>query len=115
MIQQQHLTEFPKQELSEGKKVTIPGLGVDIKKAMEQYLRGSLVERAKGFYESKGMIIPDFHKMDKIEKLLALNEFRKRYKDASTALGKAASASIQRLSNQKKSIRDESKPGESKS
>lgn len=69
-------------EVPTGKKITMPGLGVDIKQIMLMYARGSEVERAKGYYEKVGMPIPDFDRMSHIEKLEALAQIRKQKKEA---------------------------------
>lgn len=77
MILQKHLVEYPVPEKAEGKKITIPGLGVNIANVMQMYARGSLEERAKGYYEKKGMEVPDFAMMSKIERMEALSEYQK--------------------------------------
>lgn len=56
--------------------LTIPGQGFNLKYAMEQYKRGSLVERAIAFYEKEGLEMPDFKSMSRIEKLEALANYR---------------------------------------
>lgn len=81
MIQQEHLTVFPKQEIPGQSKVTMPGLSIDVKRALQQYAMGTMEERAKGYYEKLGEEIPDFHKMSKIERLVSLNEIRKKIKE----------------------------------
>lgn len=60
--------------------LTIPGQGINLKYAMEQYKRGSLIERAIGFYEDQKLPMPNFQDMDKIERLGALAEYRKEVK-----------------------------------
>lgn len=77
MILQKHLVEYPVPEKAVGKKITIPGLGVSIANVMQMYARGSLEERAKGYYEKKGMEVPDFAMMSKIERMEALSEYQK--------------------------------------
>lgn len=76
MIQQIHLEPHPKPEISGKDKITMPGLGIDVKRALQQYAMGTMEERAKGFYEQQGLPIPDFDRMSKIERLVALNDTR---------------------------------------
>lgn len=59
-----------------GKKITMPGMSVNIGEAMRKYVAGTLEEQGKAYYEKEGMPIPDFHKMNKIQKLETLNEYR---------------------------------------
>lgn len=96
MIQQQHITPNPTQEVAGTKKITMPGLSVDVKLALQQYARGSMEERAKGYYESQGMIIPDFNKMSHIERLEALNEYREIAKNSQVELQGFATARAKR-------------------
>lgn len=76
-------------EVPTGKKITMPGLGVDIKQVMLMYARGSEVERAKGYYEQQGMEVPDFDRMSHIEKLEALAELRKSAKQATEEINRS--------------------------
>lgn len=81
MILQEHLVKLPHYEVVKNEKnakqsMSIPGQAFNLKLAMEQYKRGSLVERAKGFYEKQGFETPDFNSMSHIEKLQALAEYR---------------------------------------
>lgn len=76
MIQQEHLAPFPNVEKNGGKRITMPGLGVDIRQVLQQYAKGTLEERAKGYYDGLGMEIPEFSKMSRIEKLEQLNIYR---------------------------------------
>lgn len=69
--------------------LTIPGAGFNIKLAMEQYKRGTLVERVKGYYEKQDMVVPDFNQMDRIQKLEALAHFRQVVKDKTAKLDAA--------------------------
>lgn len=94
MIQQTPLVKkaYSKQtkfveKLSES--LSIPGQGFNLKLAMEQYKRGTLVERVKGYYENHGMVSPDFGMMDRIGKLHALSEFRTMRKVAEKKLDSA--------------------------
>lgn len=80
MIQQQHLTAYPKAEKQTGKRITMPGLAVNIQRAMQQYNLGDPVIQAKGWYEQQNMPIPDFDRMSKIDRLMALESYRKEAK-----------------------------------
>lgn len=66
--------------------LTIPGQGINLQYAMQQYRRGSLIERAIAFYEDEKMPMPNFHDMDKIERLGALAQYRKDVKRLSNIL-----------------------------
>lgn len=94
MIQQQHIEPYPSPEVSTGKKITMPGLGVDIRQVMQMYSRGSMEERAKGYYEQEGMEVPDFARMSHIEKLEALGEYRRQAKESNDKLNKLSDASV---------------------
>lgn len=96
MIQQQHLEPYPTPEKGSGKSLTIPGQSVDVKAALLQYQRGSLENKAIGYYEAKGMNAPDFSRMDKIEKLIALGEYRDMVKESKTKLDGFAAAAQKR-------------------
>lgn len=77
MIQSQHVvTDYPTPEKMGDKKITMPGLGVNIARAIQMYSKGTIENQAIGYYEEKEMPIPDFGRMSKIEKLMALNEWR---------------------------------------
>jgi len=87
MILQQKLEkrkyQLPKQKETPQQSITIPGQALNLKFAMEQFKRGSLIERTKGFYEKEGMVSPDFGSMSRIERLQALADFRKLKFDSS--------------------------------
>lgn len=59
-----------------GKDLTQPGLATNIKKAVAMLASDRLKLQAVGFYEEEGFPIPEFDKMDKIERLVAYNEYR---------------------------------------
>lgn len=86
MIQQQHLTPYPTKEVGGGKRLSQPGLGVNIKLALQQYSRGTLENKAAGYYEKAGLPIPEFDRMNLIEKYEALAEWRQKVKDGVTQL-----------------------------
>lgn len=81
MIQQQHLTPYPTKEVGGGKRLSQPGLGVNIKKALQMYSQGTLENKAAGYYEKAGLPIPEFDRMNLIEKYEALGEWRQKVKD----------------------------------
>lgn len=62
--------------------ITVPGQAMDLAYAMKQYKKGSLIERAKAFYESKGFEMPEFNMMSRVEKLQALAVYRKLAKES---------------------------------
>lgn len=94
MIQQQHIVNpHAKPEVGSGKKITLPGYGVNIKEAIEQYSRGSMENKAKGFYENEGEPVPDFAKMSKIERLEALGEYIKEVENKRAEIANIVSAS----------------------
>lgn len=59
-----------------GKKITLPGLSINMEEALKTYSRGDIETNFSKFYEEKGFPIPDFDKMDRIERLEAINEMR---------------------------------------
>lgn len=93
MIQQIHLEPHPKPEVPGQDKITMPGLSIDVKKALQQYAMGTMEERAKGYYEDKGMPIPDFDHMSRIERLVQLGIYRQQIKEANEQLETLAAAS----------------------
>lgn len=115
MIQQIHIAPYPTPEVPTGKKITMPGQAVDIKQVIEMYSRGTMEERARGFYEQEGMPIPDFERMSKIERLEKLAEYHKQIVEASKNIEQAKTASaakakdaiLQKTVNQK--VEDELK------
>lgn len=66
--------------------LTVPGIGFNLALAMEQYKRGTLVERVKGFYEKEGFETPEFDKMTKLDQLYELAKYRKMRKEAANNL-----------------------------
>lgn len=113
MIQQQHLTAYPTAEKGSGKVLTIPGQTVDLVKALQSYTRNSLEEKVKGYYEKEGMPIPDFHHMDKIQRLQALSDYRtlvdskvKEVKDISGKVFKAREEEKEKLVKEQKTASD---------
>lgn len=81
--QASNLATFPKQyriEKNPTDSLTIPNQAFDLAYAMKQYKAGTLVERAKGYYEQKGLETPDFDRMSKVEQLTELAKYRKLVK-----------------------------------
>lgn len=66
--------------------MSVPGAAFNLKLAMEQYKRGTLVERVKGYYEAQGFETPEFDKMTKLERLEALAQYRKISREAAARL-----------------------------
>lgn len=69
--------------------MAIPGAAFNLKLAMEQYKKGSLVERVKGYYEAKGFETPEFDKMTKLERMEQLAIFRKQKRELADKLDKS--------------------------
>lgn len=65
-----------KREKNTRKKLTNPAMYVNPAAAVKQYQNDSLEKRAAVYYEQAGQRIPEFDKMDKIQKLEALNDAR---------------------------------------
>lgn len=65
-----------KYEINTKKKLTNPAMYVNPAKAVKAYQNDSLEKRAAVYYEQAGQKIPEFDKMDKIQKLEALNDAR---------------------------------------
>lgn len=88
MILSQHVESKPgyKMALKGGKSLTIPGLAMDLKFAMQQYKRAQPIEKMIAYYEKEGLEMPDFGMMNTIEKYEALNDFRKQKKQAEEEL-----------------------------
>lgn len=55
-----------------GRSLTIPNQAVDIKIAITRFSAPSIEERLKGYYEEEGLELPNFDRMDKIERLQLL-------------------------------------------
>lgn len=77
MIQQTHLAPWPTFERTGKDQVTQPGMAVSIGEAVANMDLGSPEEQAGAFYEKMGMPIPDFDKMTKTDRMIALNKYRK--------------------------------------
>lgn len=56
--------------------LTIPNLALDIDEALNKYSSQSIENKLKGYYEQEGMEMPDFDRMDRIERLVKLAEVR---------------------------------------
>lgn len=95
--------------------LTIPGQGFNLRYAMEQYKRGSLVERAVAFYEKEGMEMPDFQSMTRIEKLSALADYRKEVERTKTLLNNNEKRKADVLEQQQKAKQQESERVQRKS
>lgn len=69
--------------------LAVPGQAMNLKLAMEQYKKGTLIEKVKGYYEREGFEAPDFNMMSRIEQLHALSEFRHEKASAAKRLDDA--------------------------
>lgn len=68
----------PKREKGNGKVLTVPNLHLDIKQNQFKLSTGQIEDRVKGYYEKHGFEIPDFDRLDKIGKIQALSDMRKK-------------------------------------
>lgn len=57
-----------------------PGYSVTPQEALQQYSDKDLLSKAAHYYEEQGVPIPEFEKMDKIQKLEMLNVYREEQK-----------------------------------
>jgi len=69
-----------------GKKLTLPGLYVKPYESLLQYSDKSAEQKAADYYRDEDMEIPDFEKMDKIERLEVLSEYRAKALEAKANL-----------------------------
>lgn len=76
MIQQTHLAPWPTYERTGKDQVTQPGMAVSIGEAVKNMDMGTPEEQAGAFYEKMGMPIPDFDRMSKTDRMIALNKYR---------------------------------------
>lgn len=100
MIIQQTKRRVPsKPEFNGGKRITLPGLYVKPYESIQQYSDKSAEEKAAGYFADEGMPIPDFEKMDKIERLEALSQWKAKAIETRSMLdernSEAAKAAIQ--------------------
>lgn len=69
-----------KPEKWSGPKLYQPGYSVTPQEALQQYSDKDLLNKAAHYYEEQGVPIPEFEKMDKIQKLEMLNVYREEQK-----------------------------------
>lgn len=69
-------TAPPTKETYNSPSLTIPNLALDIDTALNKFSAQSIEKRLKGYYEQEGMQMPDFDRMDKIQRLTKLAEVR---------------------------------------
>lgn len=55
-----------------GRSLTIPGQSVNISDAITRYSAPTILEKVKGYYEEEGMELPNFDRLDKVERLQLL-------------------------------------------
>lgn len=65
-----------------GRSLTIPNQSVNIGEALKRYSAPSIAERLKGYYEDEGMEMPNFDKLDKVERLQLLADTNAKMADA---------------------------------
>jgi len=82
----QRSKNWNKPEKLGGKKLTLPGLYVKPYEALLQYSDKSAEQKAADYYRDEKMEIPDFEKMDKIERLEVLSEYRAKALEAKANL-----------------------------
>lgn len=68
-----------------GLKLTQPGMASKATEALAKLKAGTLIDQAKGYYDTMGIEVPDFNMMDKVQKLNALNEYRESFEKNKTA------------------------------
>jgi len=59
-------------ERAGGRSLTIPNQSVNISDAITRYSAPSIAEKLKGYYEEEGMELPNFDRLDKVERLQLL-------------------------------------------
>lgn len=57
---------------SGGRSLTIPNQSVNISDAITRYSAPTIAEKLKGYYEDEGMELPNFDRLDKVERLQLL-------------------------------------------
>jgi len=63
-----------------GRSLTIPNQGINISDAITRFSAPAIAERLKGYYEQEGLEMPNFDRLDKIERLQLLAEARETFK-----------------------------------
>lgn len=109
MIQYKHIVKSPGYIKLGGKPITMPGMATNVKQALRMYRDGSFVEKAGAYYEEEGMPIPNFDRMSKIDRLMALNEVRERMiskKKSLDEMNSKAKAIYEDLEKQKQDVRE---------
>lgn len=57
---------------SGGRSLTIPNQSINISDAITRYSAPSIAEKLKGYYEEEGLELPNFDRLDKVERLQLL-------------------------------------------
>lgn len=52
-----------------GRSLTIPNQAIDISIALKRFSAPTIEEKLKGYYEEEGMELPNFDRLDRIERL----------------------------------------------
>lgn len=76
MVQMKHLIPYPTIMKISGKLTTMPGMAVTPSIMIQQMRAGSFEERTIAQYDREGYELPDFSRMDKLQRLQALNVIR---------------------------------------
>lgn len=96
MIQQTHLEPWPTYERTGKDQVTQPGMAVSIGEAVANMNLGTPEEQAGAYYEQLGMPIPDFDRMTKTDRMIALNKYRQDVTKHQADLNKLESSAKQK-------------------
>jgi len=72
-----------------GRSLTIPYQAVNIFDAIRRYSAPSIAEKLKGYYEDAGMELPNFDRLDKVERLQLLADAKATVSTTKAALKKA--------------------------
>lgn len=65
-----------------GRSLTIPNQAVNIADAINRYSAPSILEKLKGYYEEEGLELPNFDRLDKVERLQLLADAKQGLFDA---------------------------------
>lgn len=86
-----------------GRSLTIPNQAVDIKIAITRFSAPSIEARLKGYYEEEGLELPNFDRMDKIERLQLLADTKADMDNAKLRAKKAFHEAAEKAEEKKSS------------
>lgn len=72
-----------------GRSLTIPNQAISIKIAVDRFSAPSIQERLKGYYEEEGLELPNFDRLDKVERLQYLADAKENLFHAKKAANDA--------------------------